>query len=342
MKKREAELECRVICVRGRCQAMGDKRTEMTSAEPSTTSPTPLASGDLITLYAAYLASVKGASPCTVTAYRSDLQHFAAYCANNDTDVLSADSYTVEGFIADLSFEGLSAVSINRLLSSVRSFYKWLIRFKYRTINPADTLKNLKTPKLLPSFLWENEMAHFAAMPENTGILWASRDKALILGLYTAGLRISEAASLTIQSLEAGCTGARIIGKGDKERAVFFSSEAAEALKEWLAERGAQAHDAVFISRKSTPLTTVGIRWLIKRYAELCGIQRHIHPHALRHSFATHLVNAGCDVRVVQELLGHERISTTQRYTHVNMEHLKQVYNRAHPHATPINSKDKK
>jgi integrase/recombinase XerC len=196
-------------------------------------------------------------------------------------------------------------------------------------------------------------MAAFAELPEKEGILWPLRDKALILAMYSAGLRISELVSLAMADLDAGFSGARVLGKGGKERFVFFSDEAAAAIAEYLPGRTArlkavtenagakesaatgkaQITDKLFISRRGRAISVPGVRWIISRYGDRSGLGKHVHPHALRHSFATHLVNSGCDVRIVQEMLGHASISTTQRYTHVDMEHLRRAYMKAHPHA---------
>ena len=287
--------------------------------------------------YLAYLLSVRGVSERTASAYSRDLGHFSDYCANHDLLPEKADAHQVRGFIADLSAEGVASVSVNRSLSSIRGFYRWLVRFGFRRDDPSLPLRNLKTPKTLPAFLWEGEMALFSELPEKAGILWPERDKALILAMYSGGLRISETASLSLKNMERDLSGARIMGKGNKERQVFFSEEAREALYSYLAVRQVRIKserptDKLFISRKGAPISVPGLRWIISRYAERSGLGKSIHPHSLRHSFATHLVNSGCDVRVVQELLGHASISTTQRYTHVNMEHLRKVYNKAHPH----------
>jgi len=248
----------------------------------------------------------------------------------------TADSIEVKNFIADMSAEGIASVSVNRALSSIRGFYRWMLRFGYRNDDPAAYLKNLKTPKTLPAFLFEKEMAQFSELPDTAGILWPERDKALILVMYSAGLRISELVGLSLENMEPDLGGARIIGKGDRERQVFFSDEARSAIAAYLpfrAERikkagirGAALKGKLFISRKGSPISVPGVRWIISKYAERSGLQKNIHPHSLRHSFATHLVNSGCNVRVVQELLGHASISTTQRYTHVDKEHLKKVY----------------
>ncbi|MDR2900244.1 MAG: tyrosine-type recombinase/integrase [Treponema sp.] len=287
--------------------------------------------------YLNYLRTVKGVSERTILAYGKDLDHFSAYCENHNLDIEKATTHEVRSFIADASAEGTAAVSVNRALSSIRGFYRWLIRFGFRQDDPTLTLKNLKAPKTLPSFLWEGEMASFAELPDTAGILWPLRDKALILAMYSAGLRISELASLKLPDLSADMSGGKVLGKGDKERYVFFSDEGREALLSYLPARTARLKaerptENLFINKKGNALSVSGIRWIIGQYSEKSGLQKNIHPHALRHSFATHLVNSGCDVRVVQELLGHASLSTTQRYAHVNMERLKEVYTKAHPH----------
>ncbi|GHU01705.1 tyrosine recombinase XerC [Spirochaetia bacterium] len=295
--------------------------------------------GPSMEAYLEYLGSVRGVSARTLTAYGKDLAHFSVYCENNGISALNASPQEARGFIADLRAEGNAAVSVNRALSSLRGFYRWLLRFGYRADDPTSPLRNLKTPKTLPSFLWEGEMANFAELPDTAGILWPRRDKALILVMYSAGLRISEVVSLNLSAIDPGLEAGRVIGKGDKERYVFFSDECRDALKEWLPERQLKIKaehptDRLFINMKGNPISIPGVRWIIARYAEQSGLPKNIHPHALRHSFATHLVNGGCDVRLVQELLGHASISTTQRYTHVDMERLKKVYEQSHPHGS--------
>jgi integrase/recombinase XerC len=295
--------------------------------------------------YLTYLLAVKGASEKTLTAYSSDLERYANYCDNLEIDPQNASLYEVQKFIADLSMENMASTSVNRILSSIRGFYKWMVRFKKREDNPCTSLRNVKTPVKLPSVLWEDEMADFSALPDTAGILWPERDKALILSMYSAGLRISEAVSLSMENINETFTEARITGKGNKQRYVFFSDEAKSAITDYLPHRTARLRmnginekkGALFISRKGKPISVAGVRWIISRYTQHSKIGKNIHPHTLRHSFATHLVNSGCDVRVVQEMLGHSSLSTTQRYTHVNIENLKKVYAKAHPHATKRN-----
>jgi len=292
--------------------------------------------------YLSYLESVRGVSPRTLTAYHDDLSLFVNYCNNHDIDPVQASPYQVQSFIAELSAERAAPSSVNRRLSSIRGLYRWLVRFGKRADNPCDALRNLKAPQRLPSVLWEDEMAAFAELPETRKILWPQRDKALILTMYSAGLRISELVSLSMNMITGGREGARITGKGGKERMVFFSDEARAAIRDYLPQRTAKIRDAglkaadirgaLFISEKGRPLSVPGVRWIVGQYARVSGLGKNIHPHSLRHSFATHLVNAGCDVRIVQEMLGHASLSTTQRYAHVNIESLKKTYAKAHPH----------
>ena len=293
----------------------------------------------MIDKYLLYLKAVRGMSERTLEAYANDLSRFKVYCRNMDIVPETAGSRGVQHFIADLSAEGISSSSVNRSLSSLRGFYRWLVRTGERKDDPSASLRNLKTSKTLPEFLWEAEMATFAGLPEKEGILWPVRDKALILAMYSAGLRIAELASLNVDNLDDKLQSALVMGKGGKERYVFFSGEASKALHEYLGERivkikAEKPADKVFINSRGGPLSITGIRWIITQYGDRSGLKKHVHPHALRHSFATHLLNNGCDVRVVQEMLGHASISTTQRYTHVDMGRLKQAYMKAHPHAS--------
>jgi integrase/recombinase XerC len=255
----------------------------------------------------------------------------------------------VHSFVADLSYEQMAPASMNRRLSTVRGFFRWMTRFQRRLDNPCEggtdgPLRNVKVPHTLPSVLWEDEMADFSELPEAKKILWPVRDEALILAMYSAGLRISELVSLSLKMTTRNMAGAKITGKGGKERMVFFSEEARAAIVDYMpvraakinaaGQQGAEQNGALFISRKGKPLSVPGVRWIIGQYAQASGLGKNIHPHSFRHSFATHLVNAGCDVRIVQEMLGHASLSTTQRYAHVSIERLKKVYASAHPHGS--------
>ncbi|MDR0411164.1 MAG: tyrosine-type recombinase/integrase [Treponema sp.] len=293
-----------------------------------------------ITNYLDYLANVRGVSKQTLRAYYNDLSKFAEWIQTRGIEPEEAQTRDLRFFLEELGIRGLSAVSTNRCLSSVRGFFHYLSRFSLRADDPSIGVKNLRTPKTLPSFLWEREMAQFAALPETEALLWAERDAALILTMYSGGLRISEVTTLCLRKCESDFSSALVIGKGDKERPVFFSEETQKAIKAYLPcrlEKLKRPTDNLFITMKGRPLSVSGTRWIIMRYADLFNektrLNKDIHPHSLRHSFATHLVKAGCDIRVVQELLGHESISTTARYAHVDIERLKDVYSHTHPHA---------
>ncbi|MDR0785720.1 MAG: tyrosine-type recombinase/integrase [Treponema sp.] len=295
-----------------------------------------------ITDYLDYLANVRGVSEQTLRAYYKDLDKFAAWSHERGIEVEDVATRDVRFFVEELGNQGLSAVSVNRCLSSIRGFFRYLTRFSLRADDPSAGIRNLKTPKALPSFLWEREMAQFAELPTTSTLLWAERDAALILAMYSGGLRISEITSLCLCDCESDFYGARVVGKGDKERPIFFSEEARNAIMAYLPGRlekleTAPQADRLFITMRGKPLSVSGTRWIIAQYAALfnkkTGLDKNIHPHSLRHSFATHLVKAGCDIRVIQELLGHESVSTTARYAHVDIERLKDVYSHAHPHA---------
>lgn len=287
--------------------------------------------------YLDYLSAVRSLSPKTVAAYRNDLAFYAQTCRSAGAEPENATVAMVRHFTAQLSQAEYAATSTNRALSAVRGFHRYLVRYQYRRDDPSASSRNLKTGRTLPAFLWESEMAELVQLPEKEQILWPERDTALILCMYSAGLRISELAALKVSALNLARSETKIRGKGGKDRRVFFSPEAQQALADWLPIRAdaipaEKKIDNLFINRKGGALSIRGIRWLIDTYANRSHLDKPIHPHALRHSFATHLVNAGCDIRIVQELLGHASLSTTQRYTHVNMDRLKRVYAKAHPH----------
>jgi integrase/recombinase XerC len=292
--------------------------------------------------YLDYLSNVRGMSAQTLRAYYNDLGKFAEWNQHCGIEAEDAEPRDVRSFMEELGTQGLSAVSVNRCLSSIRGFFRYLVRFSLRADDPSTGIRNLKTPKTLPGFLWEREMAQFAELPRTAQCLWKERDAALILTMYSAGLRISEVTSIRLCDCKADFSSALVVGKGDKERQVFFSREAQSAISAYIPERleklkERSAVDRLFISMKGKPLSVSGTRWIIAQYSALfdaaTGLDKNIHPHSLRHSFATHLVKAGCDIRVVQELLGHKNISTTARYAHVDLKRLKEVYSHAHPHA---------
>lgn len=306
--------------------------------------------------YLSYLSGVRNLSPRSVASYGRDLSLFDAFLAGRSP--VDADVSDVRLFVAELGSKDYEASSVNRVLSSLRGFFRYAVRFGLRADNPASSVRNLKTPKKLPVFLHPEEAASFCAAPSAGGALagsalaggaatdplapielWPERDGALFSVLYSTGCRVSELASLTINDFSPDWASAIVTGKGNKERKVFLSRDARKLLREWLVARKtcldrAQETEcrSLFLSRRGKALSVRGIQYIVSRYSGGTTGIRHISPHALRHSFATTLVSRGADIRVVQEMLGHSSISTTQRYTHVTGERMKKLYHRAHPH----------
>ena len=331
--------------------------------------------------YLAYASGVRKLSPRTIASYRRDLSLLEQHCPIDPLELTVED---IRLFLAELASQKYQSVSINRVLSTLRGFFAYAIRFHLTDMNPVSTLKNLKTPRKLPVYLDPDAADSFCSIPDATfrradscslsmstaqlavpstaqpavpstaqpaapsvtcspgrKALWLSRDRALLHALYSTGCRVSEIASLKIRDLDSRHSSAIIMGKGAKERHVFFSRKARSCLDEWISERAvflsglsdnSKSGDFVFLSRRGNPLSIRGIQFIIDYYSRAGNLPAGFSPHALRHSFATTLVVRGADIRIVQELLGHSSISTTQRYTHITPERLKKLYHRAHPH----------
>jgi integrase/recombinase XerC len=296
--------------------------------------------------YLSYLAGVRNLSPRSVESYRRDLALFEKILNSNSP--LQAGVSDVRLFVAELGSSGYEPSSVNRVLSAVRGFYRYAVHFSLRSDNPALSVRNLKTPKKLPVFLFPDEAKEFCAAPSAAGSedkpsvsLWPERDTALFTMLYSTGCRVSEIVSLRMTDFSPDFSSAIVTGKGSKERKVFLSKDARKALSDWLAVRSsclarhqtesASLH-ALFLSRRGKPLSVRGVQYIVAQYSGGMTGVRHLSPHALRHTFATTLMSRGADIRIVQEMLGHSSISTTQRYTHVTAERIKKLYRRAHPH----------
>ncbi|MDO4506529.1 MAG: tyrosine-type recombinase/integrase [Spirochaetales bacterium] len=289
-----------------------------------------------------YLSSVRSLSDNTVTGYRQDFVHLLDFLGKERRlDAVTLDD--LRACIGDLSRKKYSVTSINRFIAAVRGVFSYAKRFGYIQKNPSQELKTLRGPKHLPKFMTQTEVDDICAQPENGPLLWVARDKALFEMLYSSGCRVSEMADLKFSDFTSDYGSAVVTGKGKKDRRVYFEEDARKALGEYLRERrerfpmhekdGASPVENVFINQKGTALTPHGIEFIVKRYSGIEGTGRQISPHAFRHTFATQMLNGGADIRVVQEMLGHSSISTTQRYTHVTMERLKQVYEQAFPHS---------
>ncbi|MDR1785102.1 MAG: tyrosine-type recombinase/integrase [Spirochaetaceae bacterium] len=295
---------------------------------------------DVAEEFLSYLEGVRRFSPNTVIAYRNDyalLAEILGSAADSPVDGITADD--LRACLEEAASIKKKESSLNRFIASTRSLFSYCRRWGYTEVNPAEGLKSVRQPRNLPLFMFPQEAEALCAEPERTGLLWEKRDAALFAMLYSSGCRVSEAALLTLGDFSRDFETALVRGKGNKDRLVFFDEKAVAALRDYLPERDAAARaaggrdrGAVFLNRRGLPLTPRGIRYIVARYSGVEGVNRHVYPHAFRHTFATQMLANGADVRVVQEMLGHSNISTTQRYTHVTTERLKGVYHGAHPH----------
>ena len=252
----------------------------------------------------------------------------------------SLEDITTEDLRTSVSMlvkKNYSTAKVNRFISAFKSLFAYCKRLQYININPSFEVKTLKNPQKLPRFMTKNEVNELCNLPEENVILWQTRDEALFKVLYSTGCRVSEIQNMKIKDISKDFESALVLGKGRKERYVFFSEDAKKALQNYLPERNAlvkslQEEGYLFVNQQGNPLTDGGIRYIINRYTSVEGTNKHMNPHAFRHTFATTLLNNGADIRIVQELLGHSSLSTTQRYTHITAEKLIEIYNRAHPH----------
>lgn len=271
---------------------------------------------DPIQAFADYLKFEKGYSRHTLKNYLADLEHLKAFLGARDW--ASIDSRALRSYVASL-FGGLQAASIARRLSSVRTFYRYLLRLGVIEASPAEGLTLPKLPKKLPRFLVQEEAGQLM-QSDNV------RDRAVLELLYGTGIRVGELTGLKASNVNLDDGWVKVRGKGNKERLVPMGAKAREALRDFLRERGA-ADGPLF------GLTERTIQRIVKRSALRAGIFKRTTPHTLRHSYATHLLEAGADLRGIQELLGHGNLSTTQKYTQVSLQHLMEVYDKAHPKA---------
>jgi integrase/recombinase XerC len=291
--------------------------------------------------FLAYLQDQRRVSAQTLRAYASDLSQFRALLAERHGDAIpgpeAIDALAIRGFVARLRNNGLAASSVARKLSSVRSFLAHAVRAGVIEASPALGIPTPKQPKLLPKNLTVDEA--FTLLDAIDGDDVASRrDRALLEFLYATGLRVGELAALDLDDVDLTGGLVRVMGKGNKERIVPFGRKAQASLLAWLAaseplRRGGGDADALFLNLRGTRLTDRSARRILDRRMLEVSIAAHISPHALRHSFATHMLGAGADLRAIQELLGHASLSTTQRYTHVGVDALMAAYDKAHPRA---------
>jgi integrase/recombinase XerC len=290
----------------------------------------------------------RNVSPHTLAAYESDISQFLKFAAqlrDKPFDSLKpgdADVFAIRGFLADLHRHRISASSSARKLSALRAFVRYLRREELVEGDPAALVGSPKVPEIIAAHLTINEMNRLLEMPDVSNPL-GRRDRAILELFYASGLRLSELVGLDLEDLNLSNRMVRVLGKGRKERLVPFNTATVDAVRGYLKDRAAfddrrktqrrRASSPLFLNYRGDRLSARSVDRLVRRYVAACGAKFGISPHALRHSFATHLLARGADLRAIQELLGHARLSTTQRYTHINAEQLIGVYRKAHPRA---------
>ena len=290
--------------------------------------------------YLLYIESVRNLSGNTVLGYREDLKNFSKLLQGGDERYISSISLQdIRSCIGELSKKKYSVASINRFIVCVRRLFTYCKKFHYIENNITIELRTLKAPKHLPRFMTQAEVDALCNAPKKAPLLWESRDRAIFEMLYSSGCRVSELASLRLMDFNADKSSAMVLGKGKKNRLVFFEEDARKTLCTYLKEKQERfpsmcgEAEPIFVTLRGKPLSTSGIRLVVARYSGVEGTNKHMTPHAFRHTFATAMLSNGADIRMVQEMLGHSSLSTTQRYTHVTMERLKEVYKQAFPHS---------
>jgi len=288
--------------------------------------------------YINYLEVERNVSPYTVRNYTTDLLDFFYFLKDKDIDSLKeVDRHTLRDYLSHLMEKGFVKASIARKLSAIRSFYRYLLREEIISTSPVATTSSPKLDRRLPSFLSIEEMNRLLEAPD-LSTPQGLRDRALLELLYASGLRVSELVSLNLEQVNLDTNEIRVWGKGSKERVVLIGEPAARALTAYLNQGrpellGKKTSSALLLNRYGKRLIERRVQRILEKYANIINIGKRVYPHMLRHTFATHLLDGGADLRVVQELLGHASLSSTQIYTHVSKSQAKKVYLSAHPMA---------
>ncbi len=288
-----------------------------------------------IQLFTTYLYTERDASSHTLTAYRGDLAQLLTFVVSEKGEAVSAqdiDHLLLRRYLASLS-KSTRKSSIGRKLAAIRSFFRFLLRRGTIVKNPAELIATPKKEQQLPFHLDIDQATALMEAPDDEQ-KYALRDRAILELLYSSGLRVSELTGLNIGELELMTGMVRVTGKGGKERIVPVGRRALEALEEYLGQRsGGTSTDALFLNTRGTRINRRSIARVVDAHVMKIAAFKRISPHILRHTFATHMLEGGADLRVIQELLGHASLSTTQKYTHVSIDHLMEVYDKAHPKA---------
>lgn len=285
--------------------------------------------------FMAYLKHEKNASPHTIANYRGDLLQLTRYLEDKKMELRDIDNIVLRGFLAVLYDRGEKKSTVGRKLAAIRSFFQFCVRKRWMDDNPAKVVSTPKQDKPVPSFLSEEEMQEFLDLPRSAKPL-DKRDKAMLELLYATGIRVSELVGIRLDDVKFTERLIRIRGKGKKERLVPFGRMAEESLRCYLRVRPLINKDhteetTLFLNYRGQKLSSRSVERTVDKYIRLSAVRRKISPHSLRHSFASHLLSRGADLRVIQELLGHESLATTQKYTHLDLKHLLDVYRKSHP-----------
>lgn len=285
-----------------------------------------------------YLKNEKNYSAYTCLEYREDLLQFDQFISRSHIDKLEAvDHIFIRNFLGHLHERQYAKKSIARKLACLKSFFKYLTRNGLVESNPADYVSTPRLGKTLPQFLYEDEMNKLIESIDKKD--YASiRNRAILETLYSTGVRVSELVGMNLNDIDLEEGIARIFGKGKKERIVALGSKCLESFRQYLMKRNEllakkRSTEALFLNQKGERLTDRGVRYIFETYIKTIADKKKLSPHTIRHTFATVMLNNGCDLRIVQELLGHVSLSTTQIYTHVGKKHLKSIYEKCHPHA---------
>ena len=282
-----------------------------------------------------YLKHERNASPHTVASYKRDLEQLAAYLKERSISLKKTDNVALRGFLATLYEKRDKKSTVARKLAATRSFFQFCIRKGWREDNPAEVVATPKQEKTVPSFLSEEDMDEYLDLPRTEKPL-DLRDKSMLELLYATGLRVSELVGTDLEDINFEERLIRVRGKGKKERLVPFGRIAAESLALYIRARS-QIHkgqidrNALFLNYRGARITARSVERVVDKYIRFSAMRRKISPHSLRHSFASHLLSRGADLRVIQELLGHESLATTQKYTHLDLKQLIDVYKKSHP-----------
>ena len=296
---------------------------------------------DALADFLRYLAVERNASAFTVKSYREDLnqalEFFRGRLAGTKPQPAQLTTRLVRSYLAWLHEKGYAKTTIARRIAAVRSWCRFLCRQGVLAVNPADGLRGPRQERKLPHFLSEQDLARLLdTPPANTPL--GVRDRAILETLYSAGLRVAELTGLNVADVDLDSGLATVRGKGKRERLALLGPPALTALRRWLAQRDtvsprARSQTAIFLNKRGTRLTTRSVGRLLQKYLAQAGLDPRTSPHTLRHSFATHLLDRGADIRSVQELLGHRSLANTQIYTHVTTHRLRDSYHKAHPRA---------